>query len=155
MIAQLRDQRKEDLEKHVAEFNEVLRKQNPDISDDESGDDAEKADEWTGINEEPALKDDAEYADEDKYTTVTVEPMRSGNEEAEDDDDTGGKADKTTTEDPTNKKRIWTKDKPKTTKAPTKKKQKFRYESKAERKATRVKQKSKNQKAAKARRGDD
>lgn len=50
-------------------------------------------------------------------------------------------------------KRVWTKERPKNaTQRPKQKKKKFRYESKAERKMTRFKQKSKNSRQAKARR---
>ena len=53
-----------------------------------------------------------------------------------------------------NGKRVWTKEKPKSAKAkPKKKKEKFRYESKAERKFTREKQRSKNRAQAERRKG--
>ncbi|KAK4546229.1 hypothetical protein LTR36_002366 [Oleoguttula mirabilis] len=148
---QIRKERKEDLEKHVKEVDEVLRRQNPDmLSDAES--DAEdasgKADGWNGVGDE-----DAEYVDEDKYTTVTVEAMGDpkadeANHAAEEDAAKAAAA-KASKDDAGSKKRIWSKLGPDG--KPKPKKPKFRYESKAERQQTRQKQKNKS-KAAKARR---
>ncbi|KAK3718920.1 hypothetical protein LTR37_004836 [Vermiconidia calcicola] len=153
---QLRDQRKEDLEKQVAEFNAELRKLNPDISDAEPGADGEQG--WVGIEEvaipAPEVAQDEEYVDEDKYTTVTVDAMDGEDEDEEEAEHARAKeeeAKKARAEAAAkaSKKRIWNKDGQ--TKA---KKKKFRYESKAERSATRQKQKSKNH-AAKVRRTGD
>lgn len=149
----MREQRKEDLDKHVAAVNEELRKQNADVYASDSGDETNgDATEWNGIDDATPGGDpneDAEYVDEDKYTTVTVEAMDTLGEESEDnaatreaskaDDDANGVI----------KKRARSKDPSKI--QPKKKKLKFRYESKAERQATRQKQKTKSR-AAKARR---
>ena len=158
-MLQLREQRKEDLERHVTEVNAELRKQNLDVgegSDDGASGSEEGEVGWEGIAEaEPAegLPEDEEYVDEDKYTTVTVEAMDGEDEGAVEDGDEfavkatgpvpGGAEAKAGA-----KKRIWKKD----GQAKAKKK-KFRYESKAERQATRQKQKSKNHKAKLRREG--
>lgn len=140
----MRKQRKEDLEKHVSEVNRLVRQANPDLSsaDEASGTDSDgEEDQWNGIPD--AIPEDInqedEYIDEDKYTTVTIETVgiskhgferggKGGDSDGEGGDEDGEK-----------KKRVWTKEKPKTAK-PKKKKIKFRYETKAERKAERVKQ---------------
>lgn len=93
------------------------------------------------------IDQEEEFIDEDKYTTVTIESVgiskhgfekRGGEEESE----TGKK-----------EKREWTKERPKSNK-PKKKKIKFRYETKTERKAERVKQGLKKKKLAAKRKGD-
>jgi len=156
---QMREQRREDLDKHVAEFNAELRKQNPDLSDLES--DAEvvdsgKQEEWEGIDENESVAQEDEYVDEDKYTTVTVEPMGGMSEEDEDQDtrhstQAAAHGDKGTAG--VTKKRPWSKSASDANgvSKPKPKKKKFRYESKAERAMTRKKQKSKSH-AAKAKR---
>lgn len=116
-------------------------------------------------------KHEDEYVDEEKYTTVTIEPMDASDaeEDDEDDNDSDGvskdetKADGKPKVRPTVKevkmpdgtvkeKRIWTKEKPTGPKQKKKKVKKFRYESKVERKATRSKQRARNNDAAKTRR---
>ncbi|KAF2749644.1 hypothetical protein M011DRAFT_456429 [Sporormia fimetaria CBS 119925] len=151
MRAELRKQRKEDLEKHVAEVNALLRKANGDPSEAEDGSDSNDEDsEFEGFDEpvpEEINRED-EYIDEDKYTTVTIESVgisKDGFESTKtgDGETEGG-------DDEKKEKRVWTKEKPKTIR-PKKKKQKFRYESKAERKATRIKQGAKKKAQAAAR----
>lgn len=81
----MREERKKDLERHVAEVNALLRKHNPDISDsEEDEDDKASDDEWAGISESKTAEAAAappnpdgvdEYVDEDKFTTVTIETM--------------------------------------------------------------------------------
>lgn len=153
-MLQLRDQRKEDLDKHVAAINAELRNQKADIDGNESAAEVDGEDEeWNGIEDGAAeVEQDAEYVDEDKYTIVTVEAMDQPGEESEDDEVQefkAAKAEKANRDaaQVVKKKRIWSKDGPK---EKTKKK-KFRYESEAERQATRQKQKLKSR-AAKARR---
>ncbi|KAL1636162.1 hypothetical protein SLS58_009930 [Diplodia intermedia] len=169
---ELRQQRKEDLERHVAEVNRMLKEANPDLQSSSDNEDDEEG-EWNGIEEvgEGQKHDDVvdreeEYVDEDKYTTVTVETVdidRDGfrKRHADDDEDenevdgdsegrgatneAGSKADGQKA----NGKRVWTKENPKSDKP--KKKKKFRYESKAERKVTRDKQKAKSRTQAQAR----
>lgn len=154
MSIQLREQRKEDLEQHLAEFNAELRKQNPEMVAADAGEKGEGDDEveWGGIDgkaSEPIedVEREDEYVDEDKYTTVTVEAM---GEDAEVESELRA-TEKAITKDrddaKTSKKRAW-----KTADGKAKpKKKKFRYESKAERQVTRQKQKKSSQ-AAKARR---
>ena len=123
--------------------------------------------EWDGITEEkPVVIDrEDEYSDEDRHTTVTIEAVditRDGFRKAkvgidgadtEDVDDEekgkakeGGSLGRSGSGKP---KRIWTKERPKQAK---KKKKKFRYETKAERKVTRMKERSGGKAKAKARR---
>ncbi|KXS95044.1 hypothetical protein AC578_127 [Pseudocercospora eumusae] len=149
----LREQKKQEVEEHVQAVNEELKKQNALINGDESEGDFEGFDETSAKEEgvaEEVLPSDEEYVDEDKYTTVTVEPM---GEESEDEDDEADKAKAEAAtavkkpEPSAKKKRPWQKD------GDDKKikRKKFRYESKAERAVTRKKQKSRNSKAAAAR----
>ena len=139
------------MNRHVAEVNAELRKQNPDVSESESVTDANGDDvEWAGIDDgEMEAAQDEEYVDEDKYTTVTVEAMGDPRDEPDNDAEskTALKEDgKANGDINAPKKRIWNKE----NKAKPKKR-KFRYESKAERQVTRQKQKTKNH-AAKLRR---
>nr|POE63286.1 ribosomal rna-processing protein 17 [Quercus suber] len=152
---QLREQRKEDLEQHLAEFNTELRRQNPELgSTDASGKHAAEDEEWDGIDEAAAeavtvtdVEREDEYVDEDKYTTVTVEAMGEESEEEKEVRTEAAKEDAGPAQN--SKKRIWSKNGPESKARP--KKKKFRYESKAERQATRQKQ-NKSSKAARARR---
>ncbi|KAF1965792.1 hypothetical protein BU23DRAFT_18075 [Bimuria novae-zelandiae CBS 107.79] len=138
--AELRRQRKEDLEKHVEEVNRLVRQANGDLGlegdDSEEGSDAEEGNGADTDAPQPPvdlIDEEAEFIDEDKYTTVTIESVgiskhgfeKHGGEEK--------------SEDAKKEKRVWTKEKPKTSK-PKRKKIKFRYETKTERKAERVKQ---------------
>ena len=102
-----------------------------------------------------------EYIDEDKYTTVTVEEVditkegmrkvRTGDSDEDSEEEAEGKQSKPNESVSTSKpKRTWTKDRPA---GPKKKKKKFRYESKADRKVTRMKERSSNKAKAKERRG--
>jgi ribosomal RNA-processing protein 17 len=152
---QLREQRKVDLEKHVSETNRLMRLANGDIpSEPESEDDGEEDPEtFTGFDD-PINQED-EYVDEDKYTTVTVETVginRTGfsrpGEEAEELRKEREAREEAEKED--KKKRVWTKEKPKSDR-PKKKKVKFRYETKAERKVERMKQGMKKKKLAEKR----
>lgn len=139
------------MDKHIAEVNVELRKQNPDASDTESGAEVDGGEaEWDGLEDAvPVVAEDEEFVDEDKYTTVTVEAMGEPVAESEEDDASGNTGKEVQTADQTkpSKKRQRSKDADK----PKAKKKKFRYESKAERQATRHKQKSKSH-AAKLRR---
>lgn len=152
--AQVRKQRKEDLEKHVEEVNRLVRQANGDLSEAGEEDEDSENEEWNGIVEPQAptpsamdINEEEEFVDEDKYTTITIESVgiskhgfekRGGNEEAEEE-----KKDK----------RVWTKERPKSNK-PKKKKIKFRYETKTERKVERVKQGLKKKKMAAKRMAD-
>lgn len=157
-IQQLREERKQELEEHVAAVNALLAEaENPKIFEEDDTEDG-----WGGIKDEPTeavepIDHEAEYIDEDKYTTVTVEEVdvskhgitRPADEEEEAErlrieKETKAAAAKEAAEKEAGKK-IW----------PKKKKQKFRYESKAERRVTRGKQHASNKKAASERRGRD
>lgn len=140
------------MEEHVQAVNAILK----DTWVPGKDADAEDEDgEWGGIDEDdivPELVDhEEEYIDEDKYTTVTVEEVEVSKEglqrvaDEEDDEDTT----KTRLE-PVEKEEKGKKQWPK---KPRKKK--FTYESKAERKLTRGKQKAGNKARADARRGND
>lgn len=156
----MRDGRKADLEKHVKDVNAMLRQPNEkDGSESEASREDEGA--WEGIPEPAATTQEAEYVDDDRFTTVTVEAVdisREGFEKAGDEADgdsdsqeTAKKAEEGQThgqQTTTNGKRVWTKERPA---GPKKRKKKFRYESKAERKVTRHKEKSHNRKQAKER----
>ena len=114
----------------------------------------EDDDEWGGFQDDKPvvenLDHEEEYIDEDRYTTVTVEAVdvskeglvKVGDEESEDEKP---EVDPQPAEKEVSAKKVWPK-KPK--------KQKFRYESKAERKVTRGKQKAGNKARADARRGN-
>lgn len=166
----LRDERKRELEERVKIVDAYMK---PALPVDESNgretgsDDSDQVDEDSGKDQPPEKIDhEAEYIDEDKYTSVVVEEVgvdRDGFVRADGSDQSDDEvaADDQSNHDQTNNtkpepaaKRKWTHDKPKdaASKAKTKRK-KFRYESKAERKVERGKQRAKNSKQAKARRG--
>ncbi|EAT88875.1 hypothetical protein HBH56_067640 [Parastagonospora nodorum] len=166
---ELRQQRKIDLEKHVEEVNRLVKQANGEITgltDAESGsedeDDDDDEEEFTGFQDPEPINQEDEYIDEDKYTTVTIESVnisRDGfSKPGEDDDDAVtkkvdakedgevvGKDGKKEIQRDENGKRIWTKERPRT-EWPKKKKKKFRYESKADRKVTRYKEGAKKRK---------
>lgn len=112
----------------------------------------EEGEVWGGIVDgetaEEVLDREEEYIDEDRWTTVTVEAVdvsKEGLKKVADDEDeevpnlvVAGKSTK-------EEKKKWPK---------KEKKQKFRYESKAERKFTRGKQKAGNKARADARKGN-
>jgi len=142
------------LEEHVEAVNALLTEvKTPGLDDEDTTEDEG----WGGIQDDivkEVIDHEEEYVDEDRYTTVTIEAVDVSKEglhkvaEEEESDDTmnaevevakpEGKGEKG--------KKVWPK-KPR--------KQKFRYESKAERKATRGKQKAGNKAKADARRGND
>ncbi|KAG4439740.1 hypothetical protein IFR05_004762 [Cadophora sp. M221] len=161
MRKQLREERKQELEEHVDAINAALRAAgDPDVAD------SSDSEAWGGISDDesppkskatpavPVIDHEEQYIseDEDKYTTVTIEAVDVTKEGlhrvagGDEDEEGEGKemkeyAVKETGDDGRKK---WPK-KPR--------KQKFRYESKVERKATRMKQKSKNKASADARKG--
>ena len=138
------------------------------VASDPSEEEYENQEEpWDGIKEthDPPVDHEDEYMDEDKFTTVTVEAVdvsKHGLEKATLDED--GESMVSDTQKPhaehqqatfsqgrtgsENGKRVWTKEPPN---GPRKRKKKFRYESKAERKATRYKERSGNKAKARAR----
>ena len=154
--------------------NSVMRNAGRVASDsNEEGEDKEdyenEEESWDGIedNQNPLVDHEDEYIDEDRFTTVTVEAVdisKDGLQKALQEEEDGSEAvdtnrsDKEPPESTTSQgrtgsekgKRIWTKEPPS---SPRKKRKKFRYESKAERKATRYKEKSGNKTKARARKG--
>lgn len=146
-------------------MNSILREQSGNISDPSDEEVTPVEEQWEGISEEPTLDHENEYIDDDRFTTVTVEAVevskdglhRSAQENEEDSESSGagdahsgqrGSSAGQQRVGSETAKRTWTKGPPKGVK---KKKPKFRYESKAERKLTRHKERSGNRTKAKAR----
>jgi ribosomal RNA-processing protein 17 len=157
----LRNERKLELEERV-QMVDAYFKPAPAATVKED-DETDASDDEAVLDEEPALEKvdhEAEYIDEDKYTSVVVEEVgvdRDGfvfeaNQESTgiELDPSGGNKSTDTAE--AKQKRTWTAEKPKDGSRPKKKRKKFRYENKAERKVERQKQRDKNSKQAKARR---
>jgi ribosomal RNA-processing protein 17 len=151
----LREERRQELEAHVEAVNALLAEANTPVVDDS---DDSKDETWGGIPDDHTLEHidhEAEYIDEDRYTTVTVEAvdvskeglhkvMEDGDIEEENENYRDPKILAHTAEMKTGASRkTWLK----------KTRKKFRYESKAERKVTRGKQKAGNKVKADARRG--
>ena len=166
-MIQLREERKADLDRHVQEVNALLQPLPEDDGDAESQSEPEsrEGDSWDGVSETPKVDHEAEYVDEDRYTTVIIEAVdlcKEGLRKADEDKESyGGVDEEDKGEDDRvaaggkgfGEKRKWTKDKPKEqVDRPKKKKRKFRYESKGERRIARVKQSMRNSKQASARR---
>jgi ribosomal RNA-processing protein 17 len=146
----LREERKQELEEHVAAVNAIFKAFSLVGAGLDCGVEGEV---WGGIEDEGAeaeevLDREEEYVDEDRWTTVTVEAVDISKEglkkvrEEESDEEVpqllvekneAGK-----------EKKKWPK---------KEKKKKFRYESKAERRFTRGKQKAGNKARADARKG--
>lgn len=139
----------------MEEINNLLRNAAEEVggTDEEDQEDRET---WDGIAEAPMVDNEVEFVDEDRFTTVTVEAVqvsRDGLHKITQEK----KMDSTEPETPTSTraptttdqhgKRIWTKERP----GGPKRKKKFRYESKAERKVTRYKERSGNKSKAKVR----
>ena len=153
---QLREGRKAELEKHVDEVNALLR--GGARKESETNDVDVENEEWDGI-EEPSLNNhEAEYVDEDRFTTVTVEAVevsRNGlqsssehqEDEGRDSEYLDGSKDKQETSSKVPGKKTMNREQPKK----PKRKKRFRYENKAERKNTRNKERSKNRKQARER----
>lgn len=162
----MREDRKAEFQRAIEENQKRLAEFNGPLDSDDAGDAADQGsdEEWEGFAEPPAVDYEAEYIDENKYTTVTVEdmdPSKEGLYKAAQDEDDGsekgegeqeGGASKPANADATKpaKKQAWNKND--RDQANKKKKKKFRYESPAERKAGRIKERMSNRKQAKARR---
>ncbi|PHH71473.1 hypothetical protein CDD82_6493 [Ophiocordyceps australis] len=80
---QMRDERRRDVEQHVETVNRLLRESGavvdpvapPSDQEQDSGND-----EWSGFPDKPnidIIDHEEEYIDEDRFTTVTVESMRT------------------------------------------------------------------------------
>ena len=141
-----------------------LIQQSIDTSDADSSSEKAGNDEWNGFEESTRVDREDEYVDEDRYTTVTVEAVdvtRDGlrkvdsvdEESLEESTHSSQGVEPTMKEDQSSEggktKRVWTKENPNKGK---KKRKRFRYESKQERKVTRLKERAGNRSKAKARR---
>ncbi|OGE52589.1 hypothetical protein PENARI_c010G07225 [Penicillium arizonense] len=149
----LRDERQADFKRAMEEHAKVLKQMKENAGEKSESED-ENEEEWDGIEEPPAVDYEAEYIDEDKYTTVTVEemdPSREGllksvrGEESDAEEKKEYPAADTVADEKSKK--------PKRERIARKKKRNFRYESKDVRKATARKQRSVKSNKAKARRG--
>ncbi|KAH0493734.1 hypothetical protein TgHK011_000387 [Trichoderma gracile] len=155
--AQIREERKREVEQHVEHVNKLLRESGAievDDAEEQSSEEAEANDgEWDGFPDRPNLDivdHEEEYIDEDRYTTVTVESVsisRDGLERPE-------KPKEKTEEDQNEETNNAPQEQSKAPARPKKKKQKFRYESKIERQLTERRQKAKSKAKSKARRSE-
>ena len=154
------------MEKHVEEVNALVKeaaKAAGEIDEDEEEEEEDEEEEngqaegeqVNVLAEATTIDHEEEFIDEDLYTTVTVEAVDISKEglhkvarEAEVADDESNKPTAGRPSTRQGAKRIWTKERPN---GPKKKKKPFRYESKAERKVTRFKERSGNKSKAKAR----
>lgn len=139
----------------------MLREQDDYISDAQEAETAD-GDQWEGIPEDPVVDHEDEYVDDDRFTSVTIEAVdvsKDGlhklnqEDEVDSEDASGekksdGRRNNSASQGQEKPKRIWTKEQPT---GPKKRKKNFRYESKAERKVTRYKEKSGNKASARAR----
>ncbi|KAK4934007.1 hypothetical protein LTR66_015777, partial [Elasticomyces elasticus] len=162
-------ERKAELEAHVKAVNAVIHPQ-ADLVDEAKEDMEVAEDEWNGlggsVGEVEPIDHEAEYIDEDKYTTVTVEEVdvskdglaklrdESDKEEEEQQqqqqDGEGAEEDDKPTSRNEQKKKKPSADSSK--KSRIRRKREFRYESKEDRKMNRAKEKMRKSKQAKARR---
>lgn len=149
--------------KHVEAVNAAVRNAEARFDEDDASDDEEES--FSGLEEPVKVDHEDDYLDEDKHTVVTVEavdisheglqPRQEGSVEEEDDSGAPKRAEVTPGRPPLGNAETGIKDQrtiPNLKKQP-KKKKKFRYESKAERKVTRMKERSGGKAKAKERRG--
>lgn len=157
---------KEALEEHqrqlkrLKEMDKQLDREVKGETSDANPDSDSDDEEWGGIEEPPAVDYEAEYIDEDKYTTVTVEemdPSREGLRKAVQADDSDAEVEEKK-EYPVESEEKADEKKPKKAKKygadrPKKvnKKRSFRYETKADRKINHAKQRASKSKKAEAR----
>ncbi|KAL8928232.1 MAG: hypothetical protein Q9208_001942 [Pyrenodesmia sp. 3 TL-2023] len=160
----IRDDRRVDREKHVEAVNAAVRGAQGLDAENESSDGSVA--QWDGIGQTKEVDHEDEYVDEDRHTVVTVEALditRDGLQRKQDNSDMEGEDAETatikTSEGNGSAGRMANGGRTKGTKQskdldsrPKKKKRKFRYESKAERKVTRFKERSGGKAKAKARR---
>ena len=160
--AKLREDRKAELERHVQEVNSLLRLSNADSgrsADLGEGAPETESIEWKGIPEAAPKSSmdeyEAEYIEEDKHTSVTVEELagsREGSLQADEDTSEASNRQRAINGPSTYQENAQVKKRLTGISGPVKaKRKKFRYESKTERKMSRLKVKAKNSKHAKAR----
>ncbi len=149
---------------HVEAVNSMLKKQHGALSESSDEESLIEVEQWDGIVEDTGVDHEDEYVDEDRYTTVTVEAVdvsRDGlhktimsyeeNQAPPIEGPLQGETTKSGTkewQDAKQENRVRTTEPPS---GPKKRKKKFRYESKAERKVNRHKERSGNKAKAKAR----
>lgn len=132
----------------MVEDNKAMMESMKDSSDEGGeGSGGEDDEEWEGFAEPPPVDYEAEYIDEDKYTTVTVEDLDpSKGDEVDGEKAVDQKAQNQTPSIPRKNPRA--KGKPDKSKS----KKKFRYETKSERKVTQSKTRAAKGAKAKERR---
>ncbi|KAM3456461.1 hypothetical protein MY3296_001740 [Beauveria thailandica] len=144
---QVRDERRQELEDHVRQVNEMLKASNAAGAEEFDQSDIGHDTEWDGFPDKPELDivdHEEEYIDEDRYTTVTVETVsvsRDGLSKPElpgEDDESKQKEDEGADKEEEKE------DNPKNRKAPKPKKKQFRYETKTERDFENRKQRARN-----------
>ncbi|KAL6871655.1 nucleolar protein 12 domain-containing protein [Trichoderma longibrachiatum] len=156
--AQIREERKREVEQHVEHVNKLLRESGAievDDTEEQSGEEGEANDgEWDGFPDRPNLDivdHEEEYIDEDRYTTVTVESVSISRDGLERPEKPQEKAEE---DDQKEEPEKAPQDQSKGPARPKKKKQKFRYESKVERQLTERRQKAKSKAKSRARRSE-
>ncbi|EKV05568.1 Protein required for cell viability Rrp17, putative [Penicillium digitatum] len=153
----IREDRKKDFEQAMAEHKAVLKRMKEDAGDLGEMEGEKEEEDWEGIEEPPAVDYEAEYIDEDKYTTVTVEEMDASREgllkAAKGEDSENEEEKKYPVESEADTKAKKRKPRSAASEAARKKKRNFRYETKVERRQTMLKQRSVKAKKAKARKG--
>ncbi|KAM3468929.1 hypothetical protein MY5147_007469 [Beauveria neobassiana] len=144
---EVRDERRQELEDHVRQVNEMLKASNAAGAEEYGQSDIGHDTEWDGFPDKPELDivdHEEEYIDEDRYTTVTVETVsvsRDGLSKPElpvEDDESKQK------EDEGPEKAEEKEENPKNRKALKPKKKQFRYETKTERDFENRKQRARN-----------
>ncbi|KAL8823297.1 MAG: hypothetical protein Q9191_005985 [Dirinaria sp. TL-2023a] len=153
----LREGRKAELEKHVEEMNALLNVGNREGSETEDADSEDK--EWEGIEETPLHNHEAEYLDDDRFTTVTVQAVdvsRNGFQNSGETQENEGSAAEylgDSKDDQRTSSKVNQRNKTLSSEQQRKPKRKkrFRYENKTERKVTRHKERSRNRKQARER----
>ncbi len=149
--------------KHVEAVNAAVRNAEAIFEKDDTSDDEEAS--FNGLEEPVKVDHEDDYLDEDKHTVVTVEAVDISHEgfqarqegTVEEGDDSGAtkRTEVTSRRPPFGNAETGVKDQRtiQNLKKQPKKKKKFRYESKAERKVTRMKERSGGKAKAKERRG--
>ncbi|KAH8698301.1 nucleolar protein 12-domain-containing protein [Talaromyces proteolyticus] len=146
----IRQQRAAELQQALDTSRQMLDEARGDLSQSESENGSE--DEWEGFGEPVPVDHEAEYIDEDKYTTVTVEEMGVSKDAFQDNREHTPTDGDSSHERNDKEKGSSTTKPPKKSSNEKKKKKKFRYESKADRKVTQKKQRMGSRRQAKARR---
>ncbi|KAL9002992.1 MAG: hypothetical protein Q9188_004110 [Gyalolechia gomerana] len=162
----LRETRKVDREKHVEAVNAAVTDAEDPVQDNESSD--SQGEQWNGVEEAANIDHEDDYLDEDRHTVVTVEAVdvsrdglqrRQDISESEDEESMAQNLPEGALKGPSyerklnhNKERTQPDLKSEPRPKKKKKKKKFRYESKADRKATRFKERMGGKAKAKARR---